>query len=122
MPTPPTSNPEQIIQGTPILHVEDLKKTARYYRDILGFTWDFDTEDYCVVWRDNSAIHFTQGRGNPSGVHLFQWVKDVNAIYDEVRNNGGEVTVEIDDRPYGIRDFSVIDPNGVVIVFGQDIQ
>ena len=25
------------------------------------------------------------------------------------------------DRPYGIRDFSIRDPNGIEVVFGQDI-
>ncbi len=41
MPDPPTSDPEQFVQGVPVLHVPDVKATAAYYRDILGFQWDF---------------------------------------------------------------------------------
>ena len=30
------------------------------------------------------------------------------------------IAVPIETRPYGIRDFSIRDPNGVELVFGQD--
>lgn len=43
-------------------------------------------------------------------------------MHDEVKEAGGTIAVEIGDRPYGIRDFSVRDPNGVDVVFGQDIE
>ena len=78
MPAPPSSNPAQFVQGAPVLHVANVEATAAFYRDVLGFTWDFGDEAYAVVWRDNSAIHFVRGTGSPSGVHLFQWVKDVD--------------------------------------------
>jgi hypothetical protein len=73
MPAQPSSSPKQFIQGAPVLHVPDVEATARYYRDVLGFTWDFGDATYSVVWRDNSAIHFTKDERPPVGVHLFQW-------------------------------------------------
>ena len=121
MPDRPTSEPLQFIQGAAVLRVSDIEATAGYYRDVLGFQWDFGNEDYSVVWRDNSAIHLAQGEGTLAGVSLFQWVIDVDAVYSEVVERGAEVVVEIADRPYAIRDFTVRDPNGVDIVFGQDI-
>ncbi len=105
-----------------MLHVADVKATAAFYRDVLGFTWDFGDETYAVVWRDNSAIHFVKSAGNPSGVHLFQWVKDVDACHREIVSRGGEAATEPTDQPYGIREFSVRDVNNVAIVFGQDIE
>jgi predicted enzyme related to lactoylglutathione lyase len=121
MPNRPTSNPAQFIQGAPALHVPDVKATAKYYRDILGFQWDYGDDDYAVVWRDNSAIHFVRGDRSPSGVHLFQWVRDVDAFHREIVDRGAEVIEEPADRPYDIRDFTIRDPNGVSIVFGQDL-
>ena len=121
MPNVPSSNPNQFIQGAPALHVPDVRATATYYRDVLGFVWDFDGGDYAVVWRDNSAIHFVRGDQLPTGVHLFQWVRDVNAYHQEVVGRGAEVIVEPADRPYHIRDFSIRDPNGIVVVVGQDL-
>jgi len=70
MPDRPTSNPEQIIQGAPILHVPDVTATATFYRDVLGFRSDPEgtSDDYTVVWRDNAAIHFARGDSQPTGV------------------------------------------------------
>ena len=122
MPAYPSSTPVQFIQGAPVLHVPDVNAAVGYYRDVLGFTPDFGDDDYAVVWRDNSAIHFVKSDRRPSGVHLFQWVRDVDSCYGEVRERGAEITVEPGDRPYGVRDFSVRDPNGVSIIFGQEIE
>jgi hypothetical protein len=61
MPAPPSSDPAQFVQGAPVLHVGDVKATAAFYRDVLGFTWDFGDERYAVVWRDNSAFTWSNG-------------------------------------------------------------
>jgi uncharacterized glyoxalase superfamily protein PhnB len=105
-----------------MLHVQDVSVAAAFYRDLLGFTWDFGDDTYAVVWRDNSAIHFVKDEGGPRGVHLFQWVKDVDAYYNEIVNRGANVAAEPKDQPYGIREFGLRDINGVEIVFGQDIE
>ena len=45
---------------------------------------------------------------------------DFNALHDEVIQRGARIDVPIQTRSYGIRDFSVRDPNGVMVIFGQD--
>ena len=122
MPDLPTSNPEQFYQGAPVLLVPDVPATAAFYRQILGFKSDpgSETPEYTVVWRDNAALHFAQGEHSPTGVRLFFWVRDVNALYEDVVRRGIAIDVPIGTRPYGIRDFSIRDPNGVVVVLGQD--
>ena len=122
MPALPSSQPKQFVQGAPVLHVPDVAATATFYRDVLGFTWDFGDDRYAVVWRDNSAIHFVRDVGIPTGVHLFQWVNDVESYYSEVIGRGAEVSSQPKDQPYGIREFGVRDINGVNVVFGQDID
>ena len=54
-------------------------------------------------------------------MHLFQWVRDVDAYHREIVGRGAEVIEEPADRPYDIRDFTIRDPNGVSIVFGQEL-
>ena len=124
MPDVPTSNPEQFFQGAPLLLVPDVPATAAFYRAILGFTADpgAETPEYSVVWRDNAAVHLAQGRHPPTGVRIFFWVKDVNALYAEVTGRGAAIAVPIETRPYGLRDFSIRDLNGVELVFGQDLD
>ena len=116
------ASPRQFIQGAPVLHVQDVVETASFYRDVLGFTWDFGDEADAVVWRDNSAIHFVKDKTSPSGIHLFQWVKDVDSYYKEIVDRGAKIAKEPTDQPYGIREFGLSDVNGVEIVFGQDIE
>ncbi len=96
--------------------------TADFYRRVLGFRSDpgADRPDYSVVWRDNAAAHLAHGGPSPVGVRIFFWVKDVNRLYEEVIRRKAEIDVPIGTRPYGIRDFSIRDPNGVALVFGQD--
>ena len=56
----------------------------------------------------------------PTGVRIFFWVRDVNALYEEVVSRGVAIEVPIETRPYRVRDFSIRDPNGVEVVLGQD--
>ena len=122
MPKLPTAHPEQFYQGAPLLLVPDVLATGEYYRTMLGFTSDLgaDTPEYTVVWKDNAAVHLMQGEEPPRGVRIFFWVKDVDALYAEVTQRGAEIAVPIETRWYRIRDFSIRDPNGVLLVFGQD--
>ena len=122
MPDLPKNNPDQFFQGAPILSVPDVPSTAEFYRKMLGFRSDAEggTPEYTVVWRDNAAVHLAKGERPPTGVRLFFWVRDVNGLYEEVTKRKVAIDVPIGTRGYGIRDFSVCDPNGVVVVFGQD--
>jgi predicted lactoylglutathione lyase/catechol 2,3-dioxygenase-like lactoylglutathione lyase family enzyme len=124
MPDAPTNNPAQFYQSAPLLLVPDVTATAGFYRKLLGFKTDpgVETPDYSVVWRDNAAVHFAKGAHAPTGVRIFFWVKNVNALYAEVIRRRAAIAVPIGTRPYRVRDFSIRDPNGVMVVFGQDVR
>jgi hypothetical protein len=122
MPNLPTSDPAQFIQGCPVLHVPDVVAMATYFRDVLGFQWDFGNENYAVVWRDNSAVHFARSDRNPAGVHIFQWIRDVDLYHAEVAARGADIAAGPADQPYGVREFAVNAPTGLRIVFGRDID
>ena len=122
MPEPPKSDVKQVIQGTPIIQVGDPQETAKYYRDVLGFEFDYGSDRYCVVWRDNAALHFVRSDESASGVRHFLWVKDADEILAQFKASGADIKVDIADQDYGIRDFTVVDCNGLEIVVGQDID
>lgn len=122
MPDMPTSTPEQFYQGAPLLSVPDVPATAAFYHNVLGFKSDpgTATPQYAVVWRDNAAVHLVKGEHAATGARVFFWVKDVNTLYDDVMRRGAVIDVPIGTREYGVRDFSIRDPNGIVLVCGQD--
>ena len=122
MPDFPKSAVEHFYQAAPLLLVPDVVATADYYHRMLGFQSDPDsvTAQYAVVWRENAAVHFTTGDQAPAGVRIFFWVKDVDLLYDELLKRGVELVEPIGTRPYHVRDFSIRDPNGVELIYGQD--
>lgn len=122
MPGMPTGNPPQFYQGAPLLLVPHVIETADYYRNTLGFEADpgAKTPEYAVVWRDNASVHLAKGDRAPTGIRIFFWVKDVNAIHADLVARGIEIAIPIETRRYGIRDFAIRDPNGVLLVSGQD--
>lgn len=122
MPDMPTGDPAQFYQGAPLLLVPDVTATADYYRKVLGFQSDAGgaSPEYSVVWRDNASVHLAKGERAPTGVRIFFWVKDVNALHADIVRQGAEIAIPIETRPYKIRDFAIRDPNGVLLVFGQD--
>ena len=92
MPDKPSSSVRQFIQGAPIVQVAELEQTAAYFRDVLGFNFDYGDGQYAVVWRGNTALHFVRSPESVRGVQLFFWVADVQALYmSDVRNTAGRV-------------------------------
>jgi catechol 2,3-dioxygenase-like lactoylglutathione lyase family enzyme len=120
VPKHPTSNPAQFIQGAPVLHVRDVMAMAGYFRDVLGFRFDFGDDRYAVVWRDNSAVHFLKAPQDPTGIHLFQWIRDVDGYLAEISTRGANITSGPVNTDYGTREFTVTGPAGLNIIFAQD--
>jgi predicted enzyme related to lactoylglutathione lyase len=121
VPDVPSRDARQFIQGSAVLHVPDVGATAEYYRDVLGFTYDYGADHYGVVWRENAAVHLMQGELG-GGCHLFFWLEDLDAYCDEIRERGATIVAEPEDQPYGLREFAAVDCNGVRLVFGMDLD
>jgi len=109
----------------PVLPVADLARAHKFYCDILGFLepWGFgDPPQYGGVRADLAempAIHFTVCTDRSPG-EVFVIVNEVDTYYEKVKSAGAEMIFEIGDRPYGMRDFMVADPDGNRISFGSD--
>ncbi|MDP6264526.1 MAG: VOC family protein [Pseudomonadales bacterium] len=122
LPHSKTSSPTRLLQGAPVLHVRDPLATAAFYQDVLGFHLDYGDGYYSVIRRDNSAIHLVKDNQNPTGIHLFHLVEDVSAYHNEVVDRGAEITRDLADQPYGLREFALRDINGIEIIFGQEVR
>lgn len=107
-----------------IFQVRDLPEALAFYTDVLGFqigwTWG-EPPTYASICRDQAEINFGEPRDGqtitPSSIYIS--VSNIDAYYDDVSARGATVTVPIGDRPYGMRDFTVTDPSGNRISYGQ---
>ncbi|HYP30029.1 MAG TPA: VOC family protein [Blastocatellia bacterium] len=135
MTEPKTDANQKLYAIAPYLIVNDLVKSAEFYRDKLGFRFDRywgEPPSFVIVHRDGVYIMLKSvglsGGAHPNNrVHpdscwdAYIWVKDANALYDELRSRGVKITREICDAAYGCRDFDVEDNSGYVLCFGQDL-
>jgi ribosomal-protein-alanine N-acetyltransferase len=114
----------------PILGVADVKATAEYYRDQLGFGIDFlygDPPTHAAVSRGEwtfpaARIQFSQldpGRAIDPSVSLFIFVgPDIERLRDTCRDLGVKIVSELEPKPWGMREFTIRDCNGYLLRFG----
>jgi len=107
-----------------IFQVRDFAEALAFYPEVLGFevgwTWG-DPPGYASVCRDRVEINFgapQQGQGIvPSGIYIA--ITNIDSYYARIQARGAEIAVPIGDRDYGMRDFTVVDPSGNRLSFGQ---
>jgi len=107
----------------PELPVSDLRKSLEYYEAKLGFrtAMQMPEGDYAVVERDNVAIHlFRAGKGDsPGSIHIF--TDGLDDLQKEFEGRGTEIQQRILRKPWGNRDFRVIDDSGNELKFTEPL-
>jgi uncharacterized glyoxalase superfamily protein PhnB len=66
-------------------------------------------------------IHTALARQASGGGRLSIVTDAVDSVYARCKTEHVEIAAEIGDRPYGLRDFNIRDPDGNVIVFGMEL-
>ena len=109
-----------------VLAVKDLKVEADYYIEKLGFDRDFTAPgweflsfgDFKVMLGECADEMTAEETGNHSWyAHVL--VGNVDEVYRELIDRGANILSPIANKPWGIREFSVVTPEGHRIVYGQ---
>lgn len=100
--------------------------TKRYYLDQLGFEELSDYGNYLILKKDKIQIHFFEFKNLDPKENYGQVYIRTNAIEDfyttllkkktEIHPNG-----DLQTKPWGQREFSVLDPDHNLLTFGQSI-
>jgi len=118
---------------SPTLAVRNMKQTIQFYRDFLGFKMgmafpDANNPEYADLSKDGMVLMFIPaenigiGREEELGVGLNIYMQidgDIDAYYNELKDKGVKIMVDIKNEPYGIRDFTVEDIDGYKLTFNQ---
>ena len=106
----------------PELPVEDVERAQRYYRDVLGFEigWLCPGNEMGAVSRKKAVIFFR--RTKPPFAPAVHWIfaEDVDASYGELKSSGANIVEELEKKPWGLRQFTVEDPDGNRFYFHHD--
>lgn len=121
---------------SPMLAVRNMKETIEFYKNTLGFKMgmafpDADNPEYADLSKDGMVLMFIpakdHGIGSEEklgiGVYLYMEIDgNIDEYYAELKNKGVNIMADIKDEPYGIRDFTVEDPDGYRLTFNQPIK
>lgn len=126
----------------PLIQVFDMPKSVSFYRDLLGFevvssspVRRQDDFDWCLLRRDgievmlNTAYEADDRPDAPDRARvlahrdttLFFGSPDVDAVWRHLEENGVSVGAPI-IAPYGMKQLSLIDPDGYGICFQWPVE
>ena len=126
----------KVLGVAPFLIVDDVKQSAEWYRDILGFGFERlwgEPPSFAMVRRGAVTLMLKQlcepGKARPNVKadpeacwDAYVWVKEADALLAEFKAKGVTVVREIENTYYGCRDFDIRDLNGYILCFGQDLE
>lgn len=106
------------------LFVRDLARSLRFYTQ-LGFAIERSSGDFAVLrWGPDRlflAAAPTQAPDPAVRMNLRLLVPDVDACWHRVQALDCRVHMAIGDRPYGLRDFTILDPDGYGVRFAGSL-
>jgi catechol 2,3-dioxygenase-like lactoylglutathione lyase family enzyme len=104
----------------PILRVEDMQRSLRFYVDKLGFTSaPWCSAGFGCATRDAACIYFClrdQGRG---AAWVWVGVEDAEKLHAEFVARGVPIRMGLTNQSWAL-EFQVEDPDGNVLRFGSE--
>lgn len=117
-----------ILQNHYVLAVHDIKKSAAFFVDSLGFQVTAEPPGWVFVKKDNCMIMLGECRdaipASELGDHSYFGylrVDDADSYYDELKAKGVQIMSALSDKPWGMREFGVRTPEGHRIMIGHMI-
>jgi uncharacterized glyoxalase superfamily protein PhnB len=109
--------------------VDDLARSIDYYCQRLGFTLDFQYDDfYASVSRDGCAIHLKAApktvadrahRKQEEHLDAHVAVSDAAVLHRELADRGALITQQLQEQPWSCLEFHVEDPDGYILCFSE---
>jgi uncharacterized glyoxalase superfamily protein PhnB len=116
----------KIVHTRHVLAVKDLAVEAEYYVDKLGFDrdftapgWEFLSFGDFKVMLGECADEMTADESGNHSWYAHVLVENVDEIHTEFISRGAKILSRIENKPWQIREFSIVTPDGHRVTFGQ---
>lgn len=114
-----------LLKSSPVLASLNTNETVAFYHDKLNFKIGWHDENYVIIGRDKIEIHFWKCDDEvfPQNTSCYVYVDQVDKLYEEFEKAGVvHPNGKIEDKPYGIREFAILDIHGNMIKFGEELD
>lgn len=115
-----------ILQNHYVLAVHDIKQSASFFVDNLGFQikseppgWILIQKDNCMIMLGECADAIPAGELGDHSYFAYLRVDDADDYYDELKAKGVEIAMPIADKPWGLREFGLKTPDGHRLMIGH---
>lgn len=104
-----------------------IEVTALYYTAKAGFVIKGNYGNYLLVSKDNAELHFFLYPDLDPATNYGQVYIRVNGIDEYYRElTERNVTIHpngsLENKPWGQREFSLLDPDGNLLTFGEEVS
>lgn len=111
----------------PKLPMRSREVTIQYYTSRLGFRLDADYGDYLILSRDAVEIHFFFFPGlDPAENYGQVYIRtnQIDGLYSALINNQTPIhpNGHLQVKPWGQKEFSLLDPDHNLLTFGQSVD
>jgi hypothetical protein len=109
----------------PKLPMRSKNATISYYIKSLGFEQvGGDFPDYLMIEKDSLEIHFflfTELNVLENYGQIYIRTEAIDLLYQSMKTNGVTIhpNAALQTKPWGVREFSLLDPDHNLITFGQ---
>ena len=111
----------QLARALPAPPARDVAQAIALYRDSLGFAVAFETGDYAGVARGPVELHLDGSQGGAGPVSARIDVVGIDALHGQVPAGAMKPDEPLETKPWGLRQFSVVDPHGNRITFAERV-
>jgi uncharacterized glyoxalase superfamily protein PhnB len=119
----PPAPPPMLKRALPELPLDHVAEGIAYYRDVLGFHINYAQDDLGVMDRDKITVLLIARTERHKGIGSFGvYIADADALHAELVAAGANVLGPPVSRPWGLRQFQIVDPEGNRITFSQTFE
>ncbi len=113
-----------------VIAVQDLQASAKYYRDVLGFTireigddgWRIFQRDGCRIMAGHCPDALSATELGDHSYFAYLVVDNVDEFHAELLKKEIDLIKDLNSEPWGMREFGLRTIDGHRIMIGQDLE
>jgi catechol 2,3-dioxygenase-like lactoylglutathione lyase family enzyme len=118
--------------AVPVIGTADVAGTISYFEKTLGFKQQWiwgEPPVYAGVKAGGALLYICHDPKLASAIRerqltpdIFLWVRDIGSIYEQHRAQHADITEELTERPWGVRQYVIREPNGYHLKIAESIE